>query len=88
MIIIFNMVFSFLKWLFSKRLLLLKQKLFRVDWSGLRDSCGSSGTGETHAGVYAEEAHRPPRGKRATGEEINPTPYYLVNSNKVCENSL
>ncbi|WP_227551589.1 ATP-binding protein [Metabacillus sediminilitoris] len=22
---------------------------------------GSSGTGETHAGVYDEEAHRPPR---------------------------
>jgi hypothetical protein len=40
------------------------------DWNGLRDS---SGTGETHAGVYAEEAHRPPRGKRASGEEINPT---------------
>jgi hypothetical protein len=32
---------------------------------------GSSGTGETHAGVYAEEAHRPPRGKRASLAAIN-----------------
>jgi hypothetical protein len=39
----------------------------------VRDSCGNSGTGETHAGVYAEEAHRPPRGKRASGVEINHT---------------
>jgi hypothetical protein len=70
----------------SMRLLLLKQKLFKVDWNGLRDSCGSSGTGETHAGVYAEEAHRPPRGKRASGAVINQT-HHLVNSNKVCENS-
>jgi hypothetical protein len=61
------------KRLFSKRLLLLKQKLFQVDWNGLRDSCGSSGTSETHAGVYAEEAHRPPRGKRASGAVINHT---------------
>jgi hypothetical protein len=59
--------------LFSKRLLLLKQKLFQVDWNGLRDSCGSSGTGETHAGVYAEEAHRQPRGKRASLAAINHT---------------
>ncbi|OAS84902.1 hypothetical protein A6K24_05165 [Metabacillus litoralis] len=44
----------------------LKQKLIQVDWNGLRDSYGSSGTGETPQGVYAEEAHRPLRGKRAT----------------------
>ncbi|THF80193.1 hypothetical protein E6W99_11020 [Metabacillus sediminilitoris] len=37
----------------------------------MRDSCGSSGTGETHAGVYAEEAHRPPRGKRTSLAAIN-----------------
>jgi hypothetical protein len=53
----------------------------------VRDSCGSSGTGETHAGVYAEEAHRPP----AESEQLSlqsTTSHYLVNSNKVCENSL
>ncbi|WP_349730569.1 hypothetical protein [Peribacillus frigoritolerans] len=48
----------------------------------MRDSCGSSGTG-----VYAEEAHRPPRGKRASGGEINHT-HYLENGSKVCGNSL
>jgi hypothetical protein len=44
-------------------------------WIGaeVRDSCGSSGTGETHADVYAEEAHRPPRGKRASLAAINRT---------------
>ncbi|XIH33229.1 hypothetical protein C1N70_13255 [Cytobacillus firmus] len=31
----------------------------------VRDSCGSSGTGETPQTRSVEEAHRPPRGKRA-----------------------
>ncbi|AGK52851.1 hypothetical protein B1NLA3E_05415 [Bacillus sp. 1NLA3E] len=35
------------------------------------DSCGSSGTGETPQACNAEEAQRPPRGKRALGAEIN-----------------
>jgi hypothetical protein len=42
---------------------------------------------ETHAGVYAEEAYRPPCGKRASLAEST-TPRYIENSNKVCENSL
>ncbi|MDQ0272667.1 hypothetical protein J2S17_004560 [Cytobacillus purgationiresistens] len=39
----------------------------------VRDSCGSSGTDESpHRRSKAdEETHRPPRGKRAPGEEIN-----------------
>ncbi|OIK14177.1 hypothetical protein BIV60_12450 [Bacillus sp. MUM 116] len=32
----------------------------------VRDSCGSSGTGETPQEQSDEEAHRPPRGKRAS----------------------
>ena len=39
------------------------------------DSCGNSGTGETPQERSDEEAHRPPRGKRAPGAEINH--YYL-----------
>ncbi|MDQ0271497.1 hypothetical protein J2S17_003385 [Cytobacillus purgationiresistens] len=35
----------------------------------VRDYYGSSGTGETPQ--EHSEAHRPPRGKRAPGEEIN-----------------
>jgi hypothetical protein len=61
---------SFQKALF-KKMLLLSQKLIQVDWNGLRYSYGSSGTGENHAGVYAEEAHRPRRGKRASLAAIN-----------------
>jgi hypothetical protein len=34
-------------------------------------SCGSSGTGETPKDADGEEAHRTPRGKRASGTEIN-----------------
>ena len=33
--------------------------------------CGISGTGETPQERSDEEAHRPPRGKRAPGTEIN-----------------
>ena len=35
------------------------------------DSCGSSGTGETPQRGTSEEAQRPPRGKQASGAEIN-----------------
>ncbi|MDQ0273127.1 hypothetical protein J2S17_005045 [Cytobacillus purgationiresistens] len=50
--------------------------------TGVRDSCGSSGTGETPQEHSDKEAHRPPRGKRAPGEKINDY------CNKVYENSL
>ncbi|KMM36605.1 hypothetical protein AB986_11595 [Alkalihalobacillus macyae] len=36
------------------------------------DSCGTSGTGETPQERSDEEAHRPPRGKRAPAAEIPP----------------
>ncbi|KIL80367.1 Ribose 5-phosphate isomerase B [Bacillus badius] len=41
-----------------------------VDCNGRRaDSCGISGTGETPQAFGAEEAHRPPRGKRSAWNE-------------------
>jgi hypothetical protein len=69
------------------RLLLLKRKLFKVNWNGLRDSCGSSGTGETHAGIYAEEAHSTP------AEIEHPllqstTPHYLVLTTKFAKTAI
>ncbi|TKD70576.1 hypothetical protein FBF83_08055 [Pseudalkalibacillus hwajinpoensis] len=44
------------------------------------DSCGTSGTGETPQARLkrAEEAHRPPCGKRASGAEINHTTKSVV----------
>ncbi|WP_289320235.1 hypothetical protein [Peribacillus simplex] len=49
----------------------LKRNYLRLIGAEVRDSCGSSGTGETPPGAYAEEAHRPHQGKRASGGEIN-----------------
>ncbi|AZB41701.1 hypothetical protein CEF21_04970 [Bacillus sp. FJAT-42376] len=43
----------------------------------MRDSCGSSGTGETPQAQSAEEAHRPPRGKRAACSGNQPKPFYF-----------
>ncbi|MCM3718175.1 hypothetical protein [Fictibacillus phosphorivorans] len=37
----------------------------------MRDSSGTSGTGETPNGAKRQEAHRTPRGKRVSGTEIN-----------------
>ncbi|MGE8017401.1 hypothetical protein ACQKOM_00575 [Peribacillus frigoritolerans] len=37
----------------------LKRNYLRLIGAEVRDSCGSSGTGENPTGVYAEEAHRP-----------------------------
>ncbi|MGE8018911.1 hypothetical protein ACQKOM_08320 [Peribacillus frigoritolerans] len=48
----------------------LKRNYLRVIGAEVRDSCGSSGTGET---PQAFTAHRPPQGKRASGGEINHT---------------
>ncbi|KAB7708968.1 hypothetical protein F9802_02180 [Bacillus aerolatus] len=53
----------------------------------VRDSCGNSGTGET------PQAFTPRRltARPAESEQLSlqsTTPHHLVNSNKVCENSL
>ncbi len=53
----------------------------------MRDSCGSSGTGETPQGFTPRRlTARPAESEHLEGKST--TPHYLVNSNKVCENSL
>jgi hypothetical protein len=53
----------------------------------VRDSCGSSGTGETpQAFTPRRLTARPAESEHLEGKST--TPLYLVNSNKVCENSL
>ncbi len=53
----------------------------------MRDSCGSSGTGETpQAFTPRMLTVRPAESEHLEGKST--TPHYLVNSNKVCENSL
>jgi hypothetical protein len=64
----------------------LKQKLFQVDWNGLRDSCGREGQ------VRLMQAFTPRRltARPAESEHLSlqsTKPLHLVNSNKVCENS-
>jgi hypothetical protein len=53
----------------------------------VRDSCGSSGTGETpQAFTPRRLTDRPPESEHLEGKST--TTHYLVNSNKVCENGL
>ncbi len=53
----------------------------------MRDSCGSSGTGETpQAFTPRRLTARPAESEHLEGKSN--TTHYLVNSNKVCENSL
>ncbi|MBR8646389.1 hypothetical protein KEH51_29470 [[Brevibacterium] frigoritolerans] len=51
----------------------------------VRDSCGSSGTGGDPTGVYAGGS--PPAPRKASIWRKSTTTHYLVNSNKVWENS-
>ena len=52
----------------------------------MRDSCGSSGTGETpQAFTPRRLTARPAESEHLEGKST--TTHYLVNSNKVCENS-
>jgi hypothetical protein len=75
---------AFLFWLFSKRLLFLKRNYLRLIGAEVRDSCGISGTGET------PQAFTPRRLPARPAESVHwrGKPHYLLNSNKVCENSL
>jgi hypothetical protein len=85
--LIYPFVVYFIVRLFSKRIFAFKRKLIKVDWNGLRDSCGSSGTGETHAAFTPRRLTARP----AESEHLkrkSTTLHYLVNSNKVCEKSL
>ncbi|GAA1375181.1 hypothetical protein GCM10009597_19950 [Peribacillus frigoritolerans] len=53
----------------------------------MRDSCGSSGTGEiSQAFMPRMLTARPAESEHLEGKST--TTHYLVNSNKVCENSL
>jgi hypothetical protein len=81
---------SLFVWLFSKRLLFiirfLEQKLFRLIGTDMRDSCGRSGTGETHRRYAPRRLTARPTESEHPGAAINHS-QYLLYSNKVCENS-
>ncbi|MFJ5749387.1 hypothetical protein ACIP97_12525 [Peribacillus frigoritolerans] len=65
----------------------LKRNYLRLIGAEVRDSCGSSGTGETpQAFTPRRLTARPAESEHLKGKST--TPHYLVNSNKVCENSL
>ncbi|AZV59692.1 hypothetical protein DOZ91_03055 [Peribacillus frigoritolerans] len=68
-------------------MLFLKRNYLRLIGAEVRDSCGSSGTGETpQAFTPRRLTARPAESEHLEGKST--TPHYLVNSNKVCENSL
>jgi hypothetical protein len=76
----------FNKALFVK-IVVFKTKLFKVDWSGSARLLREQRAGET------PQAFTPRRLTARTKESEHlegksTTPHYLVNSNKVCENSL
>ncbi|MFJ5747470.1 hypothetical protein ACQKOM_03460 [Peribacillus frigoritolerans] len=69
------------------KIVVFKRNYLRLNGAEVRDSCGSSGTGET------PQAFTPRRLTARTKESEHlegksTTTHYLVNSNKVCENSL
>ncbi|MBT2605107.1 hypothetical protein J7E55_19115, partial [Bacillus sp. ISL-53] len=69
------------------KIVVFKTELFKVIGAEVRDSCVSSGTCET------PQAFTPRRltARPAESEHLewkSTTTHYLVNSNKVCENSL
>ncbi|WP_343929387.1 hypothetical protein [Peribacillus frigoritolerans] len=65
----------------------LKRNYLRLIGAEVRDSCGSSGTGETpQAFTPRRLTARPAESEHLEGKST--TTHYLVNSNKVCENSL
>jgi hypothetical protein len=67
--------------------LFLKRNYLRLIGAEVRDSCGSSGTGETpQAFTPRRLTASPAESEHLEGKST--TTHYLVNSNKVCENSL
>ncbi|TDL87565.1 hypothetical protein E2R55_19685 [Vibrio vulnificus] len=70
---------------FLQTLLFLKRNYLRLIGAEVRDSCGSSGTGETpQAFTPRRLTAGPAESEHLEGKST--TPHYLVNSNKVCEN--
>ncbi|MEC0272737.1 hypothetical protein [Peribacillus frigoritolerans] len=64
----------------------LKRHYLRLIGAEVGDSCGSSGTGETpQAFTPRRLTARPAESEHLEGKST--TPHYLVNSNKVCENT-
>ncbi|WP_343929364.1 hypothetical protein [Peribacillus frigoritolerans] len=64
----------------------LKRNYFRLIGAEVRDSCGSSGIGETpQAFTPRRLTARPAESEHLEGKST--TLHYFVNSNKVCENS-
>jgi len=79
-------IFSLKKTLFVK-IVVFKTKLFKVIGADVRVSCGSSGTNETpQAFTPSRLTALPAESEHLEGKST--TTHYLVNSNKVCENSL
>ncbi|AZV63007.1 hypothetical protein DOZ91_22400 [Peribacillus frigoritolerans] len=73
--------------LFVKIVFFKNETILRLIGAEVRDSCGSSGTGETpQAFAPRRLTARPAESEHLEGKST--TPHYLVNSNKVCENSL
>ncbi|MGE8022222.1 hypothetical protein ACQKOM_25605 [Peribacillus frigoritolerans] len=65
----------------------LKRNYLRLIGAEVRDSSGSSGTGETPQAFTSRRlTARPAESEHLEGKST--TTHYLVNSNKVCENSL
>ncbi|KOR79586.1 hypothetical protein AM232_14885 [Bacillus sp. FJAT-21352] len=68
-------------------IVVFKRNYLRLIGAEMRDSCGSSGTGETpQAFTPRRLTARPAESEHLEGKST--TTHYLVNSNKVCENSL
>jgi hypothetical protein len=65
-------------------LLFLKRNDLRLIGAEVRDSCGSSGTGETPQAFTPRLTARPAESEHLEGKST--TPHYLVNSNKVWKN--
>ncbi|AZV61383.1 hypothetical protein DOZ91_12695 [Peribacillus frigoritolerans] len=66
------------------KIVVFKTNYLRLIGAEVRDSCGSSGTGETPQAFTPRRLNaRPAESEHLEGKST--TPHYLVNSNKVCE---
>ncbi|AZV59304.1 hypothetical protein DOZ91_00815 [Peribacillus frigoritolerans] len=69
------------------KIVVFKRNYLRLIGAEVRDSCGSGGTGETPKAFTPRRlTARPAESEHLEGKST--TTHYLVNSNKVCENSL
>ncbi|WHX69423.1 hypothetical protein QNH26_13055 [Peribacillus frigoritolerans] len=69
------------------KIVVFKTKLFKVDWSGSARLLREQRAGETPQALTPRRlTARTKESEHLEGKST--TPHYLVNSNKVCENSL